>query len=70
MSEFCVRVKFQDAERIKVIVGKLLNETDDSITIKTGAGNIIEINRKFIVTKEHTQIVFQYQTKEDRNEGC
>ncbi|MBW3002591.1 hypothetical protein KY338_05525 [Candidatus Woesearchaeota archaeon] len=68
MTTFCVRVKFQDANRISVLVGKLLEETEEKIIIQTGAGNVVTIYAKFLVSKEQTKTPFIDKTKKEEDE--
>lgn len=58
-ADFCVRVKFEDDGKQVIILGRLLNENTDFIKIETGKGNIVELNRKIILSIEHTSIIFK-----------
>jgi len=69
MTKFCVRIKIQDNNnKIQTLMGKLIDEDEQFITIKTGQGNIITANKKFLVSVEQTKIKFINQTKKEEDE--
>ncbi|MBW3006363.1 hypothetical protein KY344_06250 [Candidatus Woesearchaeota archaeon] len=50
------------------MVGKLLEETEEKIIIQTGAGNVVTIYAKFLVSKEQTKTPFIDKTKKEEDE--
>jgi len=66
MTKFCVRIKIQDNNnKIQTLLGKLIDEDEQFITIKTGQGNTITANKKFLVSVEHTKVKYINQTKKE-----
>lgn len=62
--EFCVRVKFQLGEQIRVVLGKFIGEDNEFLQLKTGNGNVVEISKKHIILKEVTRIPFAQKKEE------